>query len=239
MSTKVFEPCSPLSKRISKKKKKFKHLTRTYLMPHSLTQTLKSNPQTKTAFLTIFFQSLFKAGAVTFPFAAGGVFTPDSDDEELSLSLSELDALDEELSPPDAGGGEGVAFGGSGAALPVDNGAGEACAFGGGTGAVSFPFAAGGDAKAGGGTGFVSFPAVPFNAAGGGRAAEPGAVPFKTAAGLEVEFVIIVVLLIIVAVPLATLGNVVALVPWDRVTVEVIVFAGDETVCVTFWPDTS
>jgi hypothetical protein len=137
-----------------------------------------------------------------------------------------------------------VAFGGSGAALPVDNGAGEACAFGGGTGAVSFPFAAGGDAKAGGGTGFVSFPAVPFNAAGGGRAAEPGAVqpgavPFKTAAGLEVEFVIIVVLLIIVAVPLATLGNVVALVPWDRVTVEVIVFAGDETVCVTFWPDTS
>jgi hypothetical protein len=81
---------------------------------------------------------------------------------------------------------------------------------------------------------------VPFNAAGGGRAAEPGAVPFKAAAGLEeVEFVITVVLLITVAVPLATLGNVVALVPWDRVTVEVIVFAGDETVCVTFWPDTS
>jgi hypothetical protein len=169
-------------------------------MPHSLTQTLKSNPQTKTAFLTIFFQSLFKAGAVTFPFAAGrGFFTPDSDDEELELELSELDALDEELSPPGAGGGEGAAFGGSGAAPPVDNGAGEACEFGGGTGFVSFPAAAFGD--------------VPFNAAGGGRAAELGAVPFEAAAGLEVEFVIIVVLLIIVAVPLATLGNVVALVP--------------------------
>lgn len=160
---------------------------------------------------------------------------PDSEDEELSA----LDELDEELSPP----GAVVAFGSSDVELLVDDGAGGVSAFGGGvsSGAVSFPFVAGGGAKAGGGAIVVSFPAaafgdVPFNAAGGGRATEPGAVPFTVAA---VEFVITVVLLIIVAVPLATLGKVVALVPCDRVTVEVTVFAGDETVCVTFWPDTS
>jgi hypothetical protein len=151
-----------------------------------------------------------------------------------------------------AGGVGGVcAFGGGRGAVSLPFAAGGeggegGVAFSGGVSAdaVSFPFAGGG-AKAGGGAGFVSFPAaafgdVPFNAAGGGRAAEPGTVPFRAAAGLEeVEFVITVVLLIIVAVPLATLGNVVALVPWDRVTVEVSVFAGEETVCVTFWPETS
>jgi hypothetical protein len=165
--------------------------------------------QTKTSFLAIFFQSLFKVGAVPFPFAAGtgggglfaisgGGFSPDSEDEKLELELSELAELDEELPASGASGEGAAALGGSGAALPVDDGAegaGGVCAFSGGAGAVSLPLAAGAGGEGGAIAGAVSFP---FTAGGelgddGGAGfvsfpASFGAVPFNTAGGRAVGF---------------------------------------------------
>lgn len=118
-----------------------------------------------------------------------------------------------------------AAFGGGGA---FDTFGSAAC--------VALPLAAGGEGGflpvSGAVPFFAPFPALPVSGAVLFNAAAPTLPP-------PVEFAEMVVLDTIVAVPFATLGIAVAPAPEDRVTVLVIVFAGLDTVDVTFWPATS